>query len=106
VVIVPERYKNDYVVVVSSKEYDELLADKQINQQLKKDNDELKQAKQMVDDELTKQAKYNNKMVEDLNKLQKQITEKDLALLRKNLIITILIASIGSGVYLRMKGIL
>jgi hypothetical protein len=38
--------------------------------------------------------------------MQKQLIEKDLAILKRNIIIVCLVLSIGGGVYLRMKGIL
>ena len=49
---------------------------------------------------------YNDKMIRDLNTMQKKLLEKDLAILQRNIIIAVLLVSIGAGVYLRMKGIL
>jgi hypothetical protein len=34
------------------------------------------------------------------------LVEKDLAILQRNIIIIVLLASIGGGIYLRIKGIL
>ena len=106
VIIVPEIYKNDTVVVVNSEEYQQLLKDKEIYEQLKKDFENFKQVKKDVDEELSKQYEYLNKMVVDLNKMQKQLVEKDLAIWKRNIVIACLILSIAGGVYLRMKGIL
>ena len=38
VVIIPEKYRNDTVVVVSSEEYQQLLKDKETYEQIEKDN--------------------------------------------------------------------
>ena len=105
-VIVPERYKNDIVVVVNSKEYNELLKNKEIYKQLETENQTLLKFKTEVDEELTKQEKYNSKLIQDLNIMQKKLVEKDLAILKRNIIIVCLVGVMGAGVYLRMKGIL
>jgi len=106
VLIIPEKYKNDQVVVVLSREYEELLKDKKINKQLQLDYENLTKFKTEVDQELNKQEQYNNKMIQDLNKMQKQLVEKDLAILQRNVIIAILLATIAGGIYLRIKGVL
>ena len=105
-VVVPERYKNDVVVVVNSKEYNELLKNKEIYQQLEVENESLLRFKDEVDKELTRQEQYNNKLIQDLNILQKKVVEKDLAILQRNIVILFLVGVMGAGVYLRMKGIL
>ena len=106
IVIIPEKYRNDVVVVVSSTEYQNLLKDKETFEQLQKDLDNLTLVKQEVDEEIIKQQEYNNKMIKDLNIMQKKLVEKDLAILQRNVVIVILLLSIGGGVYLRIKGIL
>jgi len=105
VLIVPENYKNDTVIVINSEEYQQLLKDKQAFEQLKKDNEQLNKFKIEVDEELTKQHEYANKMIQDLNRMQKQLIQKDLAILQRNIVIVSLILAIGGGIYLRMKGI-
>jgi hypothetical protein len=45
-------------------------------------------------------------MINDLNLMQKKLVEKDLAILRRNIIIVLLIAAMGGATYLRIKGIL
>lgn len=106
VLIVPEKYKNDTVVVVSSEEYEQLLKDKEIYEQMQKDYHNLSETKNFVDEELIRQMEYNDKMIKDLNIMQKKLVEKDLAILQRNIVIVLLCVSIGGGVYLRMKGIL
>jgi len=106
IVIVPAKYNKQTVVVVSSKEYEELLKEKKIFNQIQSDYDILQKEIKKVDSELTRQEDYNNKMIADLNKMQKQLVEKDLAILKRNIVIVILVASMIGGIYLRMKGIL
>ena len=106
VVIVPSQYKGDKVVVVDSAEYQDLLKVKAIADQLKKDNLNLVNAKQNTDKELAKQAEYTNKMIKDLNHLQAEVYKKDLAILWRNIIIGVLLASIGGYIYLRMNSFL
>jgi len=106
VIVVPEAYRNDKVVVVNSSEYQELLKDKAIAEQLKKDNENIIKSKIETDKELAKQAEYNNKMIIDLNNMQKKLVEKDLAILWRNIIIVGLLVSIGGYIYLRMNSFL
>jgi hypothetical protein len=106
VLVIPEQYKNDTVVVVNTEEYQQLLKDKQTFEQLKKDYKQTLEFKAEVDNELAKQEAYANQMIVDLNRMQKQIVEKDLAILQRNIIIISLLAAIGGATYLRIKGIL
>jgi hypothetical protein len=105
VVIVPDQYKGDKVVVVGSIEYQELLKTKAIAEQLKKDNENIVKAKAETDKELAKQAEYTNKMIKDLNHLQSEVYKKDLAILWRNIIIVTLLGSIGIYIYLKMNGL-
>jgi hypothetical protein len=106
VLVIPDEYKNDTVVVVNSEEYQQLLKDKEIFEQLKKDHEQALKFKSEVDEELARQEANANKMVQDLNRMQKQLVEKDLAILKRNIIIVILLLTIGGATYLRIKGIL
>ena len=106
VLVIPDEYKNDTVVVVNSDEYQQLLKDKEIFEQLKRDHEQTLKFKNEVDEELARQEAYANKMIQDLNRMQKQLVEKDLAILKRNIIIAILLLSIGGATYLRIKGIL
>jgi hypothetical protein len=106
VLIIPEKYKADSVVVVSSKEYEDLLKDKATYEQIRKDFENLSVTRSQVDEELIKQMEYNEKMIKDLNIMQKKLVEKDLAILQRNVIIMFLLLTIGGATYLRIKGIL
>jgi hypothetical protein len=103
VVVVPEQYRSDKIVVVNSIEYQDLIKDKAIADQLKKDIANQIKSRESVDKELQKQAEYNSKMVRDLNSMQKKLVEKDLAILWRNIIIVSLLAVIGGYIYLRMN---
>ena len=105
-VIIPDKYRADTVVVVSTEEYQQLLQDKEIFAQIQQDNVGLSEAKQLIDDELIRQMNNRDKMITDLNIMQKKLVEKDLAILRRNILIVLLISAIGGATYLRIKGIL
>jgi hypothetical protein len=106
VVVIPEKYRNDTVVVVSSEEYQQLLKDKETFEQIEKDMVNITETKLAVDQELIRQMEYNDKMIKDLNIMQKKLIEKDLAILQRNVVIVLLLAAIGAATYLRIKGIL
>ena len=105
-VIIPEKYRADTVVVVSTEEYQRLLKDKETFAQIQRDNEGLMEAKQVVDNELIRQTENRDKMINDLNLMQKKLVEKDLAILQRNVIIVLLITAMGGAAYLRIKGIL
>lgn len=106
VLIIPEKYKTDTVVVVSSEEYQQLLKDKETYAQIEKDNKNLVEIKLLVDEELIRQKEYTDKMIKDLNIMQKKLVEKDLAILQRNVVIVFLLGIIVGATYLRIKGIL
>ena len=106
IVIVPERFKNQEIVVVNSDEYKTLLSDKKIFEQLKTDYKNLQTLKTTVDEELARQHINVNQMVIDLNNMQKQIIKKNLLILKLYCVIAGLGLLLGGGIYLRMKGIL
>ena len=106
VIMVPSKFRNDSVVVVDSNEYTSLLKDKIIFKQITKDNSSLMNAKKAVEEELVKQAEYKEKMVRDLNVMQKKLLEKDIDLLKCKILIVSLLSVFGVCIYLRIKGIL
>jgi hypothetical protein len=105
-VVIPPRFGNDPVVVVGTLEYEQLLQDNRVATQLRADYDNLKNLKVNLDVELQKQYEMRDKMVEEIIVLQKKLVEKDLALLRRNILIVALVSSLGVGLYLRLRGIL
>ena len=105
-IIIPEKYRADTVVVVSTDEYQKLLNDKETFAQIQRDNEGLSEAKQSVDAELIRQMENRDKMINDLNIMQKKLVEKDLAILQRNIVILLLLTIMGGATYLRIKGIL
>ena len=106
VVIVPDEYKNDKLVVVGSTEYDNLLKDSAIKKQLEEDNKNKASQLKTNDIELQKQRDMSDKMIIDLNNLQKKVITKDLVILR---LWTALVSTwiiFAGAVYLRIKGVL
>jgi hypothetical protein len=101
IVMVPEQYKNGKVVVVGSTEYQELLKTKEIAKQLAVDNANVLKAKADTDVELQKQQEMHDKMIKDLNIMQKKLVEKDLAILWRNIIIGGLLVLIGGYTYFK-----
>lgn len=105
-VVVPEGYGGEKILVVRSAEYEELVKSKQVAESLQQDLAQLAEVKKSVDEELIQQAVHRDKMVAELNELKSSTIELRLALLKRNIIIVCLLGICGAGVYLRMKGIL
>lgn len=101
VVIVPDQYRNDKVVVVGSAEYQNLLKDREIKKQLETDNKNMVNQLTANQKELVKQKEMSDKMVKDLNHLQAEIYKKDAAIWKRNVIILGLFILIGGYIYLR-----
>lgn len=104
--VVPENLKHAKLLIENSEEWNELLRTKEFSEQLIEDNKNLKKLAQEVQDELTKQLEMNTKMIEDLNKLQKEVLQKRLHIIKLYIVVVLLVAAIGGGIYLRIKGIL
>jgi hypothetical protein len=104
VVLVPDQYKDEKVVVVGSNDYQSLLKNKAVAEQLKKDNATVLKDKAVVDAELKRQAEMKDKMVNDLNKLQKEHIKDQFTIFRDNVIIVVLLILIAGLIYLLFKG--
>ena len=103
IVIVPEQYKNDKVVVVNSADYSELLKDKENASKLRKDNETLTRAQQEFEKERIKQREMGDKMVIKLNEQQQIILKQRLVILWEGIIIVVLLAIICGYIYIRMN---
>ena len=103
VVLLPTSYTNKAIVTVGTKEYQDLLKDAKLANQLKTDNTNLGIAKKNTEEELARQQENNNKMVIALNKLQKDVIAKDLVILRLWVVIGLLALLIGGYTYLRVS---
>jgi hypothetical protein len=104
--VVPEHLRHAKLLIENSDEWNELMKSKNFADQLEKDNLNLKKLASEIEGELNKQLRMNNKMIEDLNKLQKQVLQKNLHILKLYIVIALLTVSIAGGIYLRMKGVL
>lgn len=103
-VIVPDRFRNDKVIVVNSQEYQSLLQDKEAGDRLRADNARLLKDKKFVDEEIQKQIKNADKMVTKINQLEKEVLKKNLIILRLSIAVTVLTLVIAGYIYLRFQG--
>jgi len=103
VVLVPDQYKNEKVVVVGSSDYQDLLKVKAVADQLKKDNINIVKDKAIVDTELAKQAAMKDKIINDINKLQKEHISDQFTIFRDNVIIVVLLIIIAGLLYLLFR---
>jgi len=103
VVIVPDAYKSDKVVVVGSSEYQTLLKDRETKKILEQDNKNKELQLQANNKELTKQKEMQDKMVKDLNYYQKEVYRLRLKCLWLSIVIGGLLVLIGGYIYLRMN---
>ena len=113
VLILSSKNKNDKIVITDSSEYQELVKDKRVNDQLKLDVQNWTLYSKEVDMRLTEQYKIQNEMIVRIQDLEKQVLEKDKLILRKdlailwrNITVVSLLSVIGVCTYLRIKGIL
>lgn len=104
--VVPDHLRHSKPLIENSEEWKDLLKTKEFATRLQHDHENLQKLADDVSNELQKQTEMNNKMISDLNMLQKKVLEKDLAILRRNIVITCLLLAFGLATYLRIKGIL
>jgi hypothetical protein len=103
VVLVPDQYKNEKVVVVGSSDYQDLLKVKAVAEQLKKDNTNIVKDKAIVDTELAKQAAMTDKIINNINTLQKEHISDQFTIFRDNVIIVVLLIVIAGLLYLLFR---
>ena len=104
--VIPEKFKDAQILIEGSTEWTDLLKTKEFAKQLQSDIKNLSMLKTNVDKELTRQNNFNNKMVQDLNIMQKKLVQKDLAILQRNVVIASLLLVMAIALYLRIKGLL
>ena len=104
--IIPEHLKHAKLLIENSEEWNRLLETKEFSIKLQKDNSNLQKLAEDVNKELQKQTEMNSRMVSDLKDMQRKLAEKDLAILKRNIIIVGLLVGIVGGIYLKIKGIL
>jgi hypothetical protein len=113
VLILPTGNKDDKVINIGSKEYEELIKDVRIANQLKNDLNNWTLYSKEVERKLAEEYQIQSEMILKIQTLETQVLEKDKKLLKKdiailwrNIVIVSLIGVIGLGVYLRIKGVL
>ena len=84
ILVVPEKYKNDKVVVVNSQEYAELLKAVEINAQLEKDKLNLKEHIVVVDTQLANNEKITNELILSNQQLKENVLEKEIIIAKRN----------------------
>ena len=104
--IIPEHLKHAKLLIENSDEWNHLLQTKEFSVKLQQDHSKLQKLSDEVNKELQRQTEMNSRMVSDLKDMQRKLAEKDLAILKRNIVIAALLLTIGGGVYLRIKGIL
>lgn len=102
VVTLPESYKGFQTIVVNSVEYQKLLEDKKLHDQLKWDYYNLDEQKKTTELEVIKQKDMNNKMINDLNSFQKQVYKLRYEVLIRDIIIALLLAGYGLWLYIKI----
>ena len=71
--------------------------------QLQKDNEQVIKDKALVDEELKKQAAMKDKIINDINALQKSHIKDQFTIFRDNIIIVALLLVIAGLLYLLFK---
>lgn len=105
VILIPKQYQGSKVVVVGSDDYQSLLKDRSIKNQLTNDNKNLLDDKKRTSDELLTLQKNSSKILDKLNADEKLLVKKDLAILWRNCIIVGLLALIALYFYAKANGL-
>lgn len=113
-VVLPERFKNDKVVIENSEEYLSVLKNnKDLISQLEKERADKKAFEEKANKQSAENYKIQSQLLKDYNQqtldLAKKdtiIVKKELALIGHRIVIVSLIGLIAAGIYLRIKGIL
>jgi hypothetical protein len=101
VVIVPDKYKGDKIVVVGSTEYQDLLKDREIRKQLEKDNANLLKVGKVTQDELKHQQEMHDTIIKNAQTLQTRVYKLEAGIWKRNVIILILSGLILGYIWLR-----
>lgn len=102
VLVLPEQYSNDEVIVVNSKAYNELIKSKNIIEQLTKEKKEQGIFVNTVNEQLKKNNEANDKLLKSYNEARILIAKKDATIWHRNAIIAVLLLLIGGYVALRV----
>ena len=103
VLVVPDIYRDDAVVVVGSKEYEELQKNEEISRQLEQDKTNLEFAIRATTEEIERQRVNEDKIRAEMNRLRSLINEKDVALSRQTRLVWVLSVGLGLLGYWSLK---
>lgn len=105
IAIIPDKYKNDNVIVVGTVEWNNLSLIKDIADQLKSDNNKLLEQITKTDNEIRSQEILRIQIVDENNELKLKLAEKSNILLRTRLYLISIIGLIGGYIFLKIKKI-
>lgn len=106
VIIVPEWFKGKEVIVVGTKEYNDLIKSADIRKQFEKELDALQKAKADVDEELRKERERVVKLETDLTSAKVTIGEQSSAIWKRNCIILVMGLLIAAYFYIKARGLI
>jgi hypothetical protein len=106
VIIVPESFKGKQVIVVNSEEYNELIKSIDVKAQFEKELEDLKTAKERVDEELRLEKIRVENLEKNLHEAEKTIGEQSGAIWKRNFIIMGLGVLIAGYFYIKVKGLI
>lgn len=102
ILVLPEQYSNDEVIVVNSKAYNEIIKNKNIIEQLTKEKKEQGIFINTVNEQVKKNNEVNDKLLKSYNDARLLIAKKDATIWHRNAIIAVLLLLIGGYVALRV----
>ena len=103
IAIIPEKYKDNSVVVVGSKEWDELKKIKSIADQLVNENKTLLEVIDTLENELRDQKQLTNEIIAKNNELTLENNKLTAKVWRKNAYIIGLLIAISAYIYARFN---
>ena len=106
VIVIPASLQGMQVIVVGSQEYEDLLKIKENALIMEKDVETLKKQIEDTRNALKEQFEVKSKLLKDYENLVLQLKDKDLALLKRGVIIAGLSLLIGIYSILKIKGLL
>lgn len=104
-VILPEKFKDKNVVVVGTKEWDDLLKIKDIASQLAEDKSNLTEQLNSVQEELRKQNELKTQLIQDNADLKSEVDAVKAKLFKRTVYLVGLVLLVGAYFYIKIKGI-
>lgn len=106
VVIVPEQYKNQHVVVVGTEEYDTLRKDANTAKQLQDDLRNAMENNESITQELQNQKRIHDELLARYTAIQVDYEKTKNTLLKRNIFIGVLLLINGAYIFLRIRGLI